>query len=35
VRAVVGYGDDPLNAGAAGAGGSFALVSEPAALTIS
>ncbi|HEX5426684.1 MAG TPA: hypothetical protein VFX00_00010 [Pedococcus sp.] len=34
VRAVVGYGDDPLNAGAAGGGGRFELVSDPVPLTI-
>ncbi len=31
---VVGYGGDPLNAGAAGAGGSFALVSTPVPVTV-
>ncbi len=32
--AVVGYGGDPLNAGGAGAAGSFALVSAPSDVTV-
>jgi hypothetical protein len=34
LQAVVGYGGDPLNAGAAGAAGAFQLVSAPTTLTI-
>ncbi len=34
VRAVVGYGGDPLNAGAAGGSGSFHLVSGPITVTL-
>lgn len=34
IQSVVGYGDDPLNAGAGGGPGRFTLVSPPQALTI-
>jgi len=34
IQAVVGYGDDPLNAGPGGGPGRFTLVSPPQALTI-